>query len=176
MVDRTHCSFLFAASPYNVSISATHVTYKVDAKIVVTCNAKGKPNPEYSWELPSEVNVEFSNSNKTVTITSAKELHNGTYRCLIHNIYGKNSAQIDIVFEGKMNVFIFRFAHFSFFYLYPHLIFSIKRLTCKLIDGGDNGCFCVCVCVIIQKRSRRNITTEVGDSNLTNSVVSSVKE
>ncbi|XP_034289790.1 uncharacterized protein LOC117675359 [Pantherophis guttatus] len=89
------------ASPYNVSISATHVTYKVDAKIVVTCNATGKPNPEYSWELPSKVNVEFSNSNRTVTINSAKEFHNGTYRCLIHNIYGKNSAQIDIVFEGK---------------------------------------------------------------------------
>ncbi|XP_026549415.1 contactin-5-like, partial [Notechis scutatus] len=89
------------ASPYNVSILATHGIYKVDAKIMVTCNAKGKPNPEYSWELPSKVNVEFSNSNKTVTIKSAKEFHNGTYRCLIHNVYGKNSAQIDIVFEGK---------------------------------------------------------------------------
>ncbi|XP_070592233.1 intercellular adhesion molecule 3-like isoform X2 [Erythrolamprus reginae] len=89
------------ASPYNVSISATQVTYKVDAKIVVTCNAKGKPEPEYSWELPSKVNVEFSNSNKTIIINSAKEFHNGTYYCLIHNIYGENTAQIDIVVEGK---------------------------------------------------------------------------
>ncbi|XP_039184255.1 contactin-5-like isoform X2 [Crotalus tigris] len=89
------------ASPYNVSISATHVTYKVDSKIVVTCNAKGKPHPEYSWDLPSKVNVEFSNNNKIVTVHSAKEFHNGTYRCLIHNVYGKNSAQVDIVFEGK---------------------------------------------------------------------------
>ncbi|XP_063150380.1 vascular cell adhesion protein 1-like isoform X2 [Candoia aspera] len=87
------------ASPYNVSISATHVTYKVDAKIVVTCNAKGKPHPEFSWDLPSKADVEFSNSNKTVTIHSAKEIHNGTYCCLAHNVYGKNSAQIDIVFE-----------------------------------------------------------------------------
>ncbi|XP_007441619.1 intercellular adhesion molecule 3-like [Python bivittatus] len=94
------------AKPYNVNISATHVTYKVDANIVVTCDAKGKPHPEFSWDLPPKADVEFSNGNKTVTIRSAKEFHNGTYRCLAHNVYGKNSAQIDIVFEGKSRIWV----------------------------------------------------------------------
>ncbi|XP_062979172.1 hemicentin-2-like isoform X2 [Elgaria multicarinata webbii] len=94
------------ASPYNVSVSTKVRTYKAGAHIVVTCNAKGKPSPEFSWDLPCKDGVEFSDNSKTVTIRSAESFHNGTYRCLAHNRYGKSLAEVDILFEDKSRSWI----------------------------------------------------------------------
>ncbi|XP_061469729.1 intercellular adhesion molecule 3-like isoform X2 [Rhineura floridana] len=87
------------ASPYNVSISTNLKVYKSGASLVVKCHAEGKPFPEFSWDLPSKVGVEYSDGNKTITIHPAQVNHNGTYRCLVHNVYGNNSAKVEILYE-----------------------------------------------------------------------------
>ncbi|XP_008120634.2 intercellular adhesion molecule 3 isoform X2 [Anolis carolinensis] len=94
------------ASPYNVSVSANPMMYKADVKIVVKCKAEGKPFPEFSWDLPSNSSVEFSSNIQILTINSAQSFHNGTYRCLARNIYGKKSAQIDILFQERSRSWI----------------------------------------------------------------------
>ncbi|KAH0628773.1 hypothetical protein JD844_010285 [Phrynosoma platyrhinos] len=94
------------ASPYNVSVSTNHMTYQANTNIVVTCEAEGKPFPEFLWDLPPKASVEFSNNNRTLTIQSAQSFHNGTYRCLAHNMYGNKSAQIDILYQGKSRSWI----------------------------------------------------------------------
>uniref|UniRef100_A0A6J0VJW5 Vascular cell adhesion protein 1-like isoform X1 n=2 Tax=Pogona vitticeps TaxID=103695 RepID=A0A6J0VJW5_9SAUR len=94
------------ASPFNVSISANRERYKTNENIKVTCNATGKPFPEFSWHLPSTEGVEFSDNNRTIEISSAQSSHNGTYLCLANNIYGKKSARVDIVFEESTHSWI----------------------------------------------------------------------
>ncbi|XP_042308510.1 vascular cell adhesion protein 1-like [Sceloporus undulatus] len=94
------------ASPYNISISTNHMTYQANTNIVMTCEAEGKPFPEFLWDLPSKASVGFSNNNKTLMIHSAQSFHNGTYRCLAYNMYGKKSAQIDILFQERSRSWI----------------------------------------------------------------------
>nr|XP_060616872.1 hemicentin-1-like [Anolis sagrei ordinatus] len=94
------------ASPYNVSVLANPMMYKADAKIVVKCEAEGKPFPEFSWDLPSNSSVEYSNNIQILTIHPAQSFHNGTYRCLARNIYGTKSAQIDILFQERSRSWI----------------------------------------------------------------------
>ncbi|XP_053227594.1 sialic acid-binding Ig-like lectin 5 isoform X1 [Podarcis raffonei] len=89
------------ASPYNVNISTNFTVYKTGAALVVKCHAEGKPFPEFSWDLPSQTGVEYSDNNKTITIPSAQKYHNGTYRCLVHNVYGDGLTEVDILYEVR---------------------------------------------------------------------------
>ncbi|XP_054859125.1 vascular cell adhesion protein 1-like [Eublepharis macularius] len=90
-----------AAQPHNISIISSVTAYKAGSNITVTCRAEGNPFPKFTWDLPSPVNVEYSNRNRTVTIHSAQSSHNGTYQCHAQNPYGSDLAHIDILYEGK---------------------------------------------------------------------------
>ncbi|XP_077185881.1 vascular cell adhesion protein 1-like [Paroedura picta] len=88
------------AGPHNVTVSSSVSTYKAGSSITITCHADGNPDPEFAWKLPSRDNVEFSDSNRTITVRSAQGSHNGTYRCLVQNTYGNTSAELDLLYEG----------------------------------------------------------------------------
>uniref|UniRef100_A0ACB8ELK9 Uncharacterized protein n=1 Tax=Sphaerodactylus townsendi TaxID=933632 RepID=A0ACB8ELK9_9SAUR len=87
--------------PFNINLTSSVTSYKAGSSITVRCHADGKPFPEFTWVLPSVDNVEFSDYNRTVTIHSAQSPNNGTYQCRAQNTYGKTSAHIDILYEGK---------------------------------------------------------------------------
>ncbi|KAL8164481.1 UNVERIFIED_CONTAM: hypothetical protein K2H54_051823 [Gekko kuhli] len=88
------------AGPHNVSVMSSVGTYQAGLNITVMCHADGNPFPEFEWQLPSTDNVEFSDSNRRVTIRSAQSSHNGTYRCRAQNAYGNRWADVDILYEG----------------------------------------------------------------------------
>ncbi|XP_053145172.1 intercellular adhesion molecule 1-like isoform X2 [Hemicordylus capensis] len=93
---------LFEKASSNQSLKTVgYMEYRAGEKIEVECHGEGSPLPEFEWEVPSSLKVVFSDSNKTLTIESAEKSHNGTYRCLAHNMYGSQSAQADIIFKDR---------------------------------------------------------------------------
>ncbi|XP_077326326.1 intercellular adhesion molecule 3 isoform X1 [Lithobates pipiens] len=74
-------------------------TVKEGESVTLTCHSEGLPEPEYSWELPTDAHVTYSQDKSIVNIAKVTFAHNGSYVCMAKNKHGRVREQklLDII-------------------------------------------------------------------------------
>ncbi|KAM5171804.1 vascular cell adhesion protein 1-like [Mantella aurantiaca] len=81
-----------------ISITPARIV-KEGESVTLTCQSEGFPEPEYSWEIPPNAHVTYSQENSKVTITKATFTHKGSYLCMAKNKHGRVRGEeyLDII-------------------------------------------------------------------------------
>ncbi|XP_040202339.1 vascular cell adhesion protein 1-like isoform X2 [Rana temporaria] len=77
------------ARPQLPTISIKPTTAKEGDSVTLTCHSEGLPEPEYSWELPTDAHVTYSEDKSIINIAKVTVAYNGKYLCMAKNKHGR---------------------------------------------------------------------------------------
>ena len=101
------CYYLFSV-PATVHSITPNKTYVKGARVELNCSVEGDPLPYVAWINVTDGSVLLNSTVVTsYIIPNVSSFHNGTYRCVAENRYGKDSKEttvIDVLCEYDGNL------------------------------------------------------------------------
>lgn len=117
-----------------ITVDPENKKIKAGTNVVLTCEAKGIPEPSIFWSkdehpLKYTSRIYLSTDNKTLNIDHIKESDAGVYSCIAENILGADeaSAQVDVMNSHAPPVLLFE----------PYDLEAIPGTTIELPCGAE---------------------------------------
>ncbi|XP_022799390.1 muscle, skeletal receptor tyrosine protein kinase-like, partial [Stylophora pistillata] len=86
----------------HITTHPNNVTKREGENVTLYCNATGNPLPTLSWtkdgsNISNNPRISFSEGKNQLTITNAKRVDSGAYRCVANNSLGNDTSSAAVV-------------------------------------------------------------------------------
>ena len=93
---------LLTDAPKETLASVSHKVIKAGDTVTLTCSAKGRPDPEFTWYRDERQVEPWPGPGPELKIDSIKETKGGNYSCVAQNKHGvatSNPVNVDVLCE-----------------------------------------------------------------------------
>ncbi|XP_040202340.1 intercellular adhesion molecule 5-like [Rana temporaria] len=115
---------------------STQSSVSAGDSVNLTCHSDALPSPTYSWDIPPQAQVVFSQENRFLTIKEASSYHSGKYTCNVENKHGHLSIHQDLEVKSDNTILVATLSSIAGVAGLVAIVYLVRHFFCQ---NGKKG-------------------------------------